>query len=94
MNVTDWEIRDELTPTASELAVRFEATPLGRELTRREREVLALLADGASTDAIAAALYLSPPTVKTHVRNVLVKLRARNRTHAVAIGIKRGIIEI
>lgn len=84
MSGTVWELREELTPTALDLARRFGRTPLGAELTRRECQVLALLAEGASTDALADALYLSPATVKTHVRNVLDKLRANNRTHAVA----------
>lgn len=84
MAVTAWEIRETLTPSAAELARRFARTPLGRELTGRERQVLALLAEGASTDAAASALYVSPATVKAHVRSILTKLGANNRTHAVA----------
>jgi DNA-binding CsgD family transcriptional regulator len=54
------------------------------QLTPREREVLVLLASGASNNAIAAALVLSEATVKTHVRAVLRKLQVGNRTEAVA----------
>jgi LuxR family transcriptional regulator, regulator of acetate metabolism len=52
-------------------------------LTSREHEVLALLAEGASNAAIAARLVISEATVKSHVRHILRKLRAANRTEAV-----------
>ena len=54
------------------------------QLTPREREVLVLLASGASNNAIAATLVVSEATVKTHVRGVLRKLDVANRTEAVA----------
>ena len=54
------------------------------QLTPREREVLVLLASGASNNAIAATLVVSEATVKTHVRGVLRKLGVANRTDAVA----------
>jgi DNA-binding NarL/FixJ family response regulator len=65
-----------------------EAPPEDRnalgQLTPREREVLVLLASGASNQQIADALVLSEATVKTHVRGVLRKLEVANRTEAVA----------
>jgi DNA-binding CsgD family transcriptional regulator len=61
-------------------------------LSNREREVLELAADGASTDDIAAALHLSPATVKTHFNHVYKKLGARDRVSAVATALRRGVI--
>jgi DNA-binding NarL/FixJ family response regulator len=58
--------------------------PLG-ELSAREREVLELVASGLRNREIAQRLYLSEATVKTHVRSVLKKLRARNRAEAAAV---------
>jgi DNA-binding NarL/FixJ family response regulator len=64
------------------------------ELTGREMEVLRLIATGNANKEIAAQLELSEDTVKRHVTNILSKLRANDRTHAVTIGLKRGIIEL
>ncbi len=61
-------------------------------LTAREGEVLGLLAHGASNKSIARALDISVHTAKFHVASVLAKLGARNRSDAVAIGIRRGLI--
>jgi two-component system NarL family response regulator len=63
------------------------------KLTRRQREILQLLADGGSTTAAARALGLSEETVKTHTRNVIGRLAARNRTHAVAMALRESLIE-
>ena len=62
------------------------STPTSEEhgLTQREREVLAMIASGGHDHEIAEALFLAETTVKTHVRNVLRKLHARNRAEAVA----------
>ena len=54
-------------------------------LTPREREILQLLADGMSNGDVAAKLFISQETVKSHVRHILAKLEADTRTHAVAI---------
>lgn len=62
-------------------------------LTLREREVLTLIAAGADFDRIAAELTISRATVKSHVRNALSKLGARNRPHAIALAIKLGLID-
>ncbi len=62
-------------------------------LTRREKEVLALLADGADNDAIAQALVISPQTARTHVQNVLSKLGTHSRLEAVAFVMQNGILE-
>jgi DNA-binding NarL/FixJ family response regulator len=62
-------------------------------LTRRQREILQLLANGGSTSAAAKDLGLSEETVKTHTKNALGRLGARNRTHAVAIALRECLIE-
>src|ERR671927_1280476 len=56
-------------------------------LTAREREILQLLADGMSNADVAAKLFISQETVKSHVRHILAKLEADTRTHAVAIAL-------
>ena len=63
-------------------------------LTPREIDVLRLIARGNANKIVAAELSLTEETVKSHVRNILSKLGANDRTHAVAIGLKRGIIEL
>ena len=62
-------------------------------LTQREREILQLLADGMSNGEVAAKLFISPETVKSHVRHILAKLEADTRTHAVAIALRDAIID-
>ncbi|MBS1869723.1 MAG: response regulator transcription factor [Actinobacteria bacterium] len=63
-------------------------------LSSSELRVLALVAEGGSTEATAEALSLSPHTVRTHMRNVMRKLEASSRAHAVAIAIREAAIEI
>jgi DNA-binding NarL/FixJ family response regulator len=63
-------------------------------LTTREIEVLRLIASGNANKLIADRLSITEETVKGHVKNILSKLGARDRTHAVTIGLKRGIIEL
>jgi DNA-binding NarL/FixJ family response regulator len=62
-------------------------------LTTREREILQLLADGMSNNDVAAKLFISQETVKSHVRHILAKLEADTRTHAVAIALRESIID-
>ncbi|MFN8188317.1 MAG: response regulator transcription factor [Gaiellales bacterium] len=62
-------------------------------LTPREREILQLLANGDSNADVAAKLFISQETVKSHVRHILAKLEADTRTHAVAIAIRESIID-
>lgn len=71
------------------------ADHLGEDtLTAREVDVLRLIANGNSNKLIASQLSVSEDTIKGHVKNILSKLRANDRTHAVTIGLKRGIIEL
>jgi DNA-binding NarL/FixJ family response regulator len=63
------------------------------KLTRRQREILQLLANGESITFAARELDLSEETVKTHTKNALARLGARNRTHAVAIAVRECLID-
>ncbi|MBO8157871.1 MAG: response regulator transcription factor [Bacillaceae bacterium] len=63
-------------------------------LTRRECEVLQLLADGKSNRGVAEALYISEKTVKNHVSNILQKMNVNDRTQAVVQAIKNGWVEV
>ena len=62
-------------------------------LTAREREILQLLADGMSNADVAAKLFISQETVKSHVRHILAKLEADTRTQAVAIALRDAMID-
>ena len=62
-------------------------------LSARERDVLARLAAGDSTEQAGDGLAMSPHTVRTHLRNIMRKLDARSRAHAVAIAMSDGVIE-
>lgn len=69
-------------------------TPIGdRRLTARRRQLLALLADGLSTRQAATAMGVSEATVKTTIATIVEKLGVRNRTHAVVIAIRDGILD-
>jgi two-component system, NarL family, nitrate/nitrite response regulator NarL len=70
-----------------------EALRRTARLTRREREVLALLAEGADNDGIAQALVISPQTARTHIQNLLGKLDVHSRLEAAAFVRQNGILE-
>lgn len=63
------------------------------KITKRQREILQLLANGESTTVAARQLDLSEETVKTHTKYALARLGARNRTHAVAIALRESLIQ-
>jgi len=65
-----------------------------RPITAREEEVLQLVADGCSTPEVADKLYISQKTVKNHLASIYEKLNARDRTQAVLIAVKMGIIKL
>jgi len=66
----------------------------GRRITRREAEVLQLIADGCSTTEVAARLYISQKTVKNHLASIYQKLDARDRTQAVLLAVRQGIVTL
>lgn len=70
------------------------ARVVGDTLTGREREVLDLLARGATNDTIARALHISPQTVQTHVRNLLAKFGVGSRLEAVTEAIRLGLVDV
>jgi len=83
--------RKTLSP---EVAAQVAAYVGDEALTSREIDVLRLIAAGSANKEIAAQLSISEETVKSRVKNILIKLGANDRTHAVTIGLKRGIIEL
>ncbi|MET9374364.1 response regulator [Streptomyces sp. NPDC003035] len=89
------EGRTVLSPAvASRLVsrVRAPAAPTDQSLSARERDVLALVAKGTSNRAIAAELFISEATVKTHLTHIYGKLGAKDRAAAVAVAYDRGIL--
>lgn len=80
---------------AQELFVDSAVPPKGSrgKITRRQREILQLLANGESTTVAARDLDLSEETVKTHTKHAVARLGARNRTHAVAIALRQSLID-
>ena len=75
---------------AEQIACRMEDDML----SEREIKVLSLIAAGKSNREVAAQLAISEETAKTHVRNILAKLGAHDRTHAVTLALQRGIIHL
>ena len=78
----------------SDIAVELAEHTTEDELSSREIEVLRLIAAGNSNKQIADQLCIEESTVKSHVTNILSKLSANDRAHAVTIGLKRGIIAL
>ena len=70
-----------------------EQTPPFRELTAREREVLAMVADGHTNREIGVALFISESTAGVHVSNIMSKLGVASRTEAATVAIRAGLVE-
>jgi two-component system NarL family response regulator len=79
---------------AQERFVDPDVPPKGSRgsITNRQRQILQLLADGESTTVAARQLGLSEETIKTHMKNIFARLGAKNRSHAVAIGLRESLI--
>ena len=71
-----------------------DRAPFAEELTPREIEVLERLAEGLANKAIALRLGISDQTVKFHIASIIGKLGATNRTHAVRLAVRRGLIAL
>jgi NarL family two-component system response regulator LiaR len=86
--------RGTLDPAAAQVLVQAaqQPPPLGQDLTPREREVLALLAEGQTNRQIAHQLSLSPGTVRIYVSEILSKLGAGNRTEAAALALQHNLV--
>ena len=77
-----------------EIAAQLAEHVADEALTERERDVLRHVAGGNRNKDIAEQLFISEETVKVHVKHIMEKLGARDRTEAVAIGVRRGIIQL
>jgi DNA-binding NarL/FixJ family response regulator len=77
-----------------EVAVRLAGYFADDELTRREIQVLELIRDGNRNKQIADQLSISETTVNFHIRNVVDKLKAKDRTNAVIVALRRGLLQI
>jgi DNA-binding NarL/FixJ family response regulator len=84
--------RTYVDPVLAGVLSSSAATEKISKLTQRERDVLRLLADGLSNEEIGKALFISPETVRTHVRKAMAKLDADTRTQAVATALRQSLI--
>ncbi len=79
---------------AGRLLNRLHSTAAGMDLSTRELEVLRLMAEGKRNREIAGDLFLAEKTIKAHVSSILRKLNAEDRTEAVTIALRRGLISL
>jgi DNA-binding NarL/FixJ family response regulator len=79
-------------PVLAGVLVASHSAEQAPSLTQRERQVLRLLADGLSNEEIGKQLFISPETVRTHVRKAMTKLEADTRTQAVATALRQSLI--
>ena len=81
-------------PRLDRILLSPRATARVPQLSPREREIMHLMAEGHTAEQISGQAMVSVETVRTHVRNVIRKLQARNRVHAIAIALERGEIQL
>jgi len=81
-------------PRLDRMLLSPPATSRVPQLSPREREIMHLMAEGLTAEAIGDEITISVETVRTHVRNAVRKLQARNRVHAIAIALERGEISL
>ena len=87
--------QSSLSPEAAQVLIQKMNEPAqpGQDMTEREREILALMVEGLSNNAIAERLFVSQSTVKFHVSNVLSKLGVNSRIEAVALAVKHHLVK-
>jgi len=83
-----------LGPASARVSGTSDGGFLAEQLTPRERDVLALLVQGAGSDAIASGLGISPNTVRTHVQSILTKLQVHSRLEAATFAVRHGVVEV
>ncbi|HWV87707.1 MAG TPA: response regulator transcription factor [Capillimicrobium sp.] len=81
-------------PRLDRILLSRRTTARVAQLSPREREVLQLMAEGLTAEAVGEMLGVSVETVRSHVRNAIPKLHARNRVHAIALALERGEIAL
>ena len=81
-------------PRLDRILLSPRATARVPQLSPREREIMHLMPEGNTAEQISGQATVSVETVRTHVRNVIRKLQARNRVHAIAIALERGEIQL
>ena len=86
-------VSEGMTTVFGTSAEERNAAVIRSRLTQREKEILRLLADGASSEAIAEQLWISRNTVRTHIKRLLGKLRAHSRLEAVSLAVRYGILD-
>lgn len=77
-----------------EIARQLKARKFVETLTLREREIVLCIAKGEANKQISTSLGITEETVKSHVKNILSKLQAKDRTEAVTLALKRGIVHL
>jgi len=86
-------IHPQLTKTFIEEVQHADEAPTTTPLSKREREILQMVANGSTTKEVARDLGISPHTVKTHLERIFEKLDANDRAQAVAIAIRTGLVQ-
>jgi two-component system nitrate/nitrite response regulator NarL len=86
-------IHPQLTKTFIEEVQHADEAPATTPLSKREREILQMVANGSTTKEVARDLGISPHTVKTHLERIFEKLGANDRAQAVAIAIRTGLVQ-
>ncbi len=88
------DVHDGKQPIGPDVEARLAERAARPRLTPREVQVIELVAQGMRNKEIAAALGISEETAQVHVKNILSKLRVKDRTAAVSVALRRGIIHI